>query len=67
MYWGDEDVKNCNFYMHDCVCPYFCCSKYSGSGVPVSGMDDLDVQGTDAVWNFGDWIYRWLAIEIAET
>jgi len=30
-------------------------------------MDDLDVQGTDAVWNSGDRVYGWLAIDIAET
>jgi hypothetical protein len=53
--------------MPDCICSHFCCSKYPSSGVPVSGMDDLDVKGFDAVWNFGDRIYCRLAIEVAET
>ena len=53
--------------MSDHLSSYFCCSKHPGSGVPVSSMDDLDVQGTDAVWNSGDRVYGWLAIDIAET
>jgi len=52
--------------MLDCVCPYFCCSKHSGGGIPVSGMDDFDIKGTYAVWNFGDRIYCRLAIDISE-
>jgi hypothetical protein len=67
MHLGDDDGKKSNFYMLNCVRPYFCCSKYPSSGVPVSGMDDLDVKGFDAVWNFGDRIYCRLAIEVAET
>ena len=53
--------------MLDGVCPYFCYSKHPGSGLPVSGMDDLDVKGTDAVWHAGDRIYRRLVVERAET
>ena len=53
--------------MPDRICPHFCRSKHPGSGVPVSGLDDLNVEGTDAVWNLGDWIYRWLAIDLSET
>jgi hypothetical protein len=53
--------------MPDRICPNFCHSKHPGSGVPLSGMDDLDVEGNDAVWNFGDRIYCWLAIDLSET
>jgi hypothetical protein len=52
--------------MLDCVCPYFCCSKHPGGGIPVSEMDDLDFQGIDAVWNSGNRIRCWLAIDISE-
>ena len=53
--------------MLDGICPYFCFSKHPGGGLPVSGMDDLDVKGTDAVWNFGDRIYRRLVVGSTET
>ena len=53
--------------MPDRICPHFCRSKHPGGGVSVSSMDDLDVEGNDAVWNVGDRIYCRLAFEIAET
>jgi hypothetical protein len=59
--------KKRDFYMSDRNCSYFRRSKHPGSGVPVSGLDDLYVQSADAVWNAGDRIYRRLVIDIAET
>ena len=63
---ANDDQKH-YLCMPDHTCSHFCRTKYPGGGVSVSGMDDLDVEGTNADWNFGDRIYRRLAIEIPET
>ena len=52
--------------MSDRFCAYFCCPKHPGGGIPVSGMDNLDFKGADAVWNSGDRICCRLVVDIAE-
>ena len=52
--------------MSDRFRSYLCRSKYPGGRVPISGMDDINVTGINAIRHAGDWIYCRLAIDGAE-
>ena len=54
------------FYMSDRFRSYLCRSKYSGSRVPISGMDDINIEGINAVRYAGYRIYCRLAIDHAD-
>ena len=52
--------------MSDRLSSYLCRSEYTGSRVPISGMDDINVTSINAVRYAGDRIYCRLAINHAE-
>jgi hypothetical protein len=52
--------------MSDRFSSYLCRSKYSGGRIPISGMDDINVTGIDAVRHTGDRIYCRLVIDHAQ-